>query len=321
MEKQLQPSFPSSLCASFLSFLDVRPKTLETYTRALRPFFSYLQQQNISQPARRHILAYRDSLRATHKPATVQSYLSAVRLFFRWTHSEGHYPNIAEHVKCPSIGKEHKKDHLTPEQVRAVLTSIDRETPRGLRDYALLSLMVCAGLRAIEVVRADADDLRALGNHTVLYIQGKGREEKTDYVKVPAPVEEALRAYLRARGACGENQPLFVGLSNNHGGERMTTRAVSGIVKARLADAGFCSDRLTAHSLRHTAVTLSLLGGATLQQAQQFARHANMSTTLVYAHNLERMENPCEQVVANAIFQDVRTEQQVHHVSDSHYMY
>lgn len=295
------PPPPSSLCANFLSYLDVRPKTLETYTRALRPFFAYLQTHGITHPTRQHLLAYRDFLRVSHKSATVQSYLSAVRLFFRWTQSEGHYPNIAERVKCPPIGREHKKDPLTTEQVRAVLASIDRDSPRGLRDHALLSLMICAGLRSIEAVRADVGDLRTLGGHTVLYIQGKGREEKTEYVKIPASVEHSLRAYLATRGVPGENLPLFAGLSNNHRGQRMSTRALSGIVKARLSTAGYLSDRLTAHSLRHTAVTLALLAGATLQQAQQFARHANMSTTLVYAHNLERMENPCEQSIANAI--------------------
>ena len=77
----------------------------------------------------------------------------------------------------------------------------------------------------------------------------------------------------------------------------MTTRAVSGIAKAALRDAGIDSTRITAHSLRHTAVTLSLVGGASVQEAQALARHADISTTMTYAHNLERMNAVPEQAI------------------------
>lgn len=73
------------------------------------------------------------------------------------------------------------------------------------------------------------------------------------------------------------------------------------MVKRHLQKAGFNSSRLTAHSLRHSAVTLSLLNGATLQEAQMFARHANIATTQIYAHNLDRANNPCSDHIANAI--------------------
>lgn len=84
-----------------------------------------------------------------------------------------------------------------------------------------------------------------------------------------------------------------------------TRRSISGLVKARLKQAGYNSDRLTAHSLRHTAVTLSLIGGQSLQEVQQFARHINITTTQIYAHNLDRANNKCEETIANAIFEDV----------------
>jgi integrase/recombinase XerC len=91
-------------------------------------------------------------------------------------------------------------------------------------------------------------------------------------------------------------------LSNNSQGKRLSTRSISGIVKQRLKNAGFDSDRLTAHSLRHTAVTLSLIGGNTLQEVQQFARHENISTTQIYAHNLDRAKNRCEETISSSIF-------------------
>ena len=107
---------------------------------------------------------------------------------------------------------------------------------------------------------------------------------------------------MKARGTVAVTDPLFASTSNNSKGRRMTTRSVSGIVKDRLVAAGYDSSRLTAHSLRHTAVTLSLLGGEDLQRVQQFARHSNLATTMIYAHNLDRAKNKCEATIANAIF-------------------
>jgi integrase/recombinase XerC len=135
-----------------------------------------------------------------------------------------------------------------------------------------------------------------------LYIQGKGHEEKTDYIKLSAPAEKAIRAYLSNRKDADEAEPLFTSTSNNNKGERMTTRSISGIVKAKLVNAGYDSSRLTAHSLRHTAVTLSLLAGKDIAEVQQFARHKNLATTLIYAHNIDRAKNNCEATIAKAIF-------------------
>ena len=83
----------------------------------------------------------------------------------------------------------------------------------------------------------------------------------------------------------------------------MTTRSISGVCKEAMKAAGYNSERLTAHSLRHTAVTLALIAnGGNIQEAQQFARHANISTTQIYAHNLEKQNNTCSRLVASEIF-------------------
>lgn len=74
----------------------------------------------------------------------------------------------------------------------------------------------------------------------------------------------------------------------------MTTRSISRIAKKLMGEAGIDSPRITAHSLRHTAVTFALLGGASVQDVQQMARHADISTTMIYAHNLDRMSAKAE---------------------------
>jgi len=286
----------------YIDFLDSSPKTVETYTRALRQLFNYFSLNGITQPTRGDILAFRDELKASgHKPTTVQNYITATKIFFSWTEQEGLYPNVADHLKGAKLDREHKKDYLTSRQVKEVLAGVDRSTEQGLRDYAMLFLMVTGGLRTIEVSRANIGDLRTLGDNSVLYVQGKGREEKTDYIKLSAPAEQAIRAYLKARGEKDEEAPLFSSTSNNNRGARLTTRSVSGIVKTRLQQAGYDSEKLTAHSLRHTAVTLSLLAGKDITEVQQFARHANIATTMIYNHALDKAKNGCSEAITQAI--------------------
>lgn len=299
---QAGQTFTADLYTRFIAYLDASPKTVETYSRAIRQFIKYIADRGIANPTREDVIAFREELREDRKPSTVQNYIIAVRLFFQWTEQEGLYPNIAQHIKGAKLSKDHKKDYLTSSQVKAVLNGIDQSTAQGRRDYAIFALMVTGGLRDIEVHRANIEDLRTLGDSTVLYLQGKGREERAEYVKVPPEVERAIRASLADREDTEGAKPLFISLSNNSRGQRVSTRSISGIVKSALVKAGYDSDRLTAHSLRHTAVTLSLLGGNSLQEVQQFARHSNIATTQIYAHNLDRAKNKCESTIASAIF-------------------
>lgn len=282
----------------FIAYLDASQKTIQTYQRALRQFFRYLYSKGIKYPERRDILAYRDELKTNLRPSTVQSYIIVVKLFFRWTAQERLYPDIAEHIKGAKLTKEHKKDYLTSNQAKGVL----EKQKDNVRNYALLAIMLTGGLRTVEICRAKVGDIRTLGNDTVLYVQGKGRDEATEYIKLTSEVENALRRYLNSRGRLQANDALFVSTSNNSLGKPLTTRSISQIIKKSLLEAGFDSSRLTAHSLRHTAVTLALLNGVKLEEVQQFARHKNISTTMIYAHHLDRTKNQCEDTLSNALF-------------------
>ena len=291
----------NELLKRFLEYLDASEKTVQTYTRALRQFFKFLYENNITQPQRTDVLAFRDNLKDKgRKPTTIKSYIVAVRLFFQWTNQEGLYPNIAEKIKGAKLDQAHKKDYLTVDQIKDVLNNIDTSTITGARDYAIIVLMVTGGLRTIEVSRADMDDMRNVGNSPALYIQGKGRDEKTEYVKLPLQVFKAIGRYREMLEK--QYDVLFVSTSNNNKGQRLTTRSISGIVKKRLKEAGYTSNRLTAHSLRHTAGTLNLMNGGTLEETQQLLRHSNINTTMIYLHHLERENNQSEKRIADALF-------------------
>lgn len=298
-----QNTLDQDLFSRWIAFIDASPKTIETYTKGIKYFGEYLSVCEIRQPTRETVIAYRDELKKNHKPTTVQSYLEAVKLFFQWTEQEKLYPNIALHIKGAKLDSEHKRDYLTTKQVSKLLDAIDTSTLKGLRDYAMLSLMVTTGLRTISVVRADIGDIRTAGDSVALYYQGKGHEEKADYVKIAEPVEDAIRKYLVVRGETDSSAPLFSSISNRNSGGRMTTRSISRVAKNHLIEIDLKSDRLTAHSLRHTAATLNLLNGGTVEETKQLLGHANINTTLIYSHALERAKNNSENRIAKAIFE------------------
>ena len=298
-----QQNHLEDLFNQFVIFIDATPNTIRTYRGSLKQWFIYLRQNQIIQPTAETVRQYRDHLQVTGKKATtVKNYIIAVKRFFAWTEEAGLYPNIAKFIKSGHLSKSFKKDYLTGSQARQILNHVDRSTLKGKRDYAMLVTMLTMGLRTIEVTRANIEDIRIKGNTTVLYVQGKGHNEKDDLIRMPQHVESAIRDYLSVRRAKDLSEPLFTSTSNHNANGRMTTRSIRRVVKTAFISAGYDSPRLTAHSTRHTAATLSLLNGATLQQTQELLRHRNIGTTEVYAHNIDAMTNPAANDVEEAIF-------------------
>lgn len=292
-----------NLSTKFIKYLDASKKTVETYARALRQLFNFFEAEGITQPDRSDILAYKRKLEEAKRSAyTINLYITVVRLFFQWLAQEGIYPDIAAHVKGERTTHDHKKDVFTAEQEREIAETIDTDTEKGKRDFALFVLLASCGLRTIEASRANIEDIHTSGGRVVMDIQRKGHTGKDKTINLPPHVDKAIRAYLKDRGTAEPSAPLFTSTSNNSRGQRMTTRSISATIKAIFTAAGYNSNRLTAHSLRHTAVTLAILGGESVQSAQQFAGHESISTTMIYYHEIEEARNTCAQTVAAAIW-------------------
>lgn len=291
-----------NLLDRYVGFLDVSPSSVRSYISGVRRFLRYLSETGIAQPTRDTVISFKRSLSENYSANTAALSLSALRRFFAWLESEGLYSDITRGVKSPRIDKGHKKDAFSAVQLRKILADMDRATLKGKRDYAIFALVAATGLRTCEVIRADIGDIRNVNGETVLYVQGKGRTSKADFVKLSGHVLQAISEYLSERGKVSETEPLFASTANRNSGGRLTTRSISGICKRAMIHAGFNSHRLTAHSLRHSAITLALMAGVSLQEVSQFARHSNISVTMIYAHDVERLKSRCESVISNAIF-------------------
>jgi integrase/recombinase XerD len=285
--------------AQFIASLDVRDSSKQTYKRQLHEFIRWLNNQQAHEITREMILAYKEYLKTEKALAafTIAGYLTAIRRFFEWLESIKAYPNVAKSIRGPKRRHGFKRDALTVDQVRKLLASIDTASLEGMRDHALINLMVRTGLRTIEVVRSLREDITNNSGATVLWVQGKGRDGKDELVLLTENALKPILAYLDARKSYKGGEPLFASHSTKNFGRGLTTRSVSRIVKKRLKAIGIVDRRLTAHSLRHTAVTMSMLAGATPQEARVMARHADINTTLIYAHNINRILNAPEKKI------------------------
>lgn len=301
----IRPAGLESLLDSFLADHDVKASSKATYRRSLRQFVLWLQEtgraDRMASLTREDILAYRDSLDAAGKSSyTISTYLAAVRQLYQWLEAKKYYPDVTKGVKAGKKARGFRKDILSDEQIKKMLATVDRSTLEGLRDYALISLLARTGLRTVEAARAQVRDLRQepglQKGERVLWIQGKGRDEKDDFVLLTRPALQALKAYLEARRASGSD-PLFCSHSDRNYGQPLTTRSISRIVKEAMRRVNLDDRRLTAHSMRHTAISLAVLGGASLQQVQAMARHSDPKTTLVYFHNLDRVRAGAERYI------------------------
>lgn len=248
-------------------------------------------------------------VKVTCKPNTAKQYLQSVKQFFSWTATEGLYPNIAANIKAPKVRNDtHKKDALTAAEVLTIEESIkartlqqlngitgeekdaagrlERTTEQGKRLYAMYLLAVNAGLRTIELHRAKVKDLEIKGGQAWIYIYGKGHSEADQKKAIAPEVAEAIRDYLQTRAdKPTKESPLFVSTGNRSGGKPIATTTLSTMLKRAMQAAGYDSERLTAHSLRHTAGTAVMEMTGNLYAAQHYMRHANPATTEIYLHN------------------------------------
>jgi integrase/recombinase XerC/integrase/recombinase XerD len=276
---------------SFLNSLDISESSKATYSRSLKNFLNWLGDREFNQV---NMLEYKRQLQSELSPYTANLYLTTVKKFYEWLEARGISENIAKNIKGISRPSGFKKNILTPEVLREALNSIDTTTIEGKRDYAIFNLMARTGLRDVEVSRASVEDIKQVAGYTVLYIQGKGKETKDEFVLLLPKTLQPINDYLSSRG---DKKPLFCSHSDRNRGQRLTTRSISRIIKNIFRSIGLNDERLTAHSLRHTAISLAIAGGASLQQAQAMARHKNINTTLIYFHNLQRLEDGAERCI------------------------
>ena len=285
---------------SFIASQDVKDSSKLVYRRTLKQYFNWIETKAylLSEIARPQILEYKEALLgAGMSSLTVGSYITSVRRFYEWAEAIKLYPNVAKGVKTPKRKQQFKKQPLLPAQATELLEHYKKI---DLRDYAIINLLLRTGLRTVEVVRANLEDIVYKGAQRVLLVHGKGRDEKDNFVILTNKAYQPIAEYLKTRKEAKSSEPLFTSGSNNSKGARLSTRTISYIAKEGLKAIGLNEKAFTAHSLRHTTAVNILRAGGSLETAQFTLRHSNPATTQIYTATLNeerRLENSGEALI------------------------
>ncbi len=302
------------LIAEYLAQKDITKGTWELYSIILKQYTEYLKDHEILFAKTKDIMAYLDWKRSFgYSSQWIYHQISAIK---------GLYQYLKEHQKRLDLPVEYATDRtelipnepiihriakpvLSIDQAKHLIqfTKNNRKYIWHYRDYAMLFLMMTTGLRSIEIRRAKKSDIKRVGSQVVLYVQGKGRSSPDAFVKITAGVEEAIQDYLKKRK--DTNPYLFISHSKRTNIPHLSRTFFIRMFDRVLKECGLEDVGITPHSLRHTAATLNLLRGGSLEATKQLMRHANLSTTLLYAHHLEEMKEEPQNQIEQAIFLSV----------------
>ena len=252
--------------------------------------------KNLSDLTRKDILEYKDYHQDKGLSSlSIGSYVTAVRKFYSWTEGEKLYPDIAKGIKTPPRKQAYRKQHLTDDKSRELLEYFQSQS---LRNYAIANLILRTGLRTIEVVRANIEDITFKGQRRILRVWGKGRIERDEFVVLSEKAYLPIRNYLSiARHGAKPAEPLFTSSSRQNYGERLTTKTISSICKDGLKAIGLDGKEFTAHSLRHTTAVAILKHGGQLTDVQSVLRHSSPVTSQIYTESIKeelRLQNAPE---------------------------
>jgi integrase/recombinase XerD len=269
------------------------PHTLHSYRDALKLLLLFvagkrrdptelsLEELNVQRIAT--FLAHLETQRR-NRAETLNVRLSAIHSFFRFVAMQcpEHLAQAQRVLSVPfkrtAVREIH---HLDFDEIRALLRSVDRQTPAGRRDFTLLSLMFNTGARVGEIVALQVPDLRLTPPPSVL-LHGKGRKERV----CPLWPETAklLRQLLEERGALPN---AAVALFLNRCGTPLTRFGVRLILKKYVRQAAqrqpsLRNKRLHPHSLRHSTAVHLLRSGVDISTIANWLGHASMNTTGKY---------------------------------------
>jgi integrase/recombinase XerC len=274
------------------------PETVRAYRSDLATFGAWAARRSVAQVADLDLAVLRDWLWASAQdglaPRTLARRSAALKSFCHWLAATGATPHdLAGRLRTPKSGA-HLPAVVQRAQMEGLLEGLDEAAragdPIARRDRAVVELLYAAGIRVSELCGLDLADLDL--DRLTARVVGKGDKERVVPFGVPARdaivdyVSDARPALLERLGeGTRAEEALFLGAR----GRRLGTRSAYAIVHRVLSS----TDGTAAsgpHSLRHSAATHLLDGGADLRSVQELLGHASLGTTQIYTHvSMERL--------------------------------
>jgi site-specific recombinase XerD len=292
------PRVPAAVAAAgtnaqirFLEFFaaNIRNKnTRRAYAQATREFLAWCERAGVASIADvrpLHVAAYIEQLGRERSAPTVKQRLAAIRHLFDWLVTGQVIPvNPAASVRGPSHSvKRGKTPVLDPSEARALLDSIDITKPVGLRDRALIGLMVYSFARIGAALSMKVEDVYVQNRRLWVRLHEKGG--KRHEMPCHHNLETYLHAYIDGCGLAGDPKgPLFRTIGR--GTDTLTTtplpQANAYAMIRRRAGGADIATKIGNHTFRATGITAYLTNGGTLEKAAVMANHASTRTTQLY---------------------------------------
>ncbi|MGI9509163.1 MAG: tyrosine-type recombinase/integrase [Geminicoccaceae bacterium] len=280
------------------------PHTRKAYGRAVSDFCHWCDQHDINdlidiRPV--HVAAYVKHLGSRYAAPSTKQKLAAIRMLFDWLVT-GHVMRInpAMSVRGPKhVVKKGKTPVLSPEQARELIDSIPTTTMAGLRDRALIGLMIYSFARIGAALTMNVEDVFHQRNRLWLRLQEKGGKQH----EMPCHhnLEDYLRDYIQAAGIGEERKaPLFRAIdrrSKQLSDRRLKHFYAWAMVKRRARQAGIPTE-ICNHTFRATGITAYLTNGGQLEIAANMAAHSSTRTTQLYDRRSDDVSlNEVERIV------------------------
>ena len=292
-----------ALIEEYTNNIDRGVVTRRVYKSALHQWLNFISEHNATGNDIQSCLAYKKTLIEKNlTPYTVGLYLTSVKSFFDYlVLTERLLTNPAKSIRGVRRTKS-TRGSLTRDEALRLINLPAEETLEALRNHALLMLKLFTGLRDISVTLANVNDIKVRNDRYVLYYQGKGSQVKDDFVILDSRAYKAINDYLVNRCKPSPNEPLFTSISDRNRNQRLTTQTIRQVIIRLFGKAGIVRHEITPHSLRHTAVTFAILGGADMAKVRGMAGHRSINTTAEYFHDLERFSDPAELFISKYLF-------------------
>lgn len=256
------------------------------------------------QVSKRHVIEWKHAMETTASPktgkpvsqATMNQRLSALSSFFTWLVGRGLLEaNPVDGVKRKAVSPYGKATWLDAELKQDVqlLAAVDLASQQGLRDRAILLLMLTLAVRVGVISQLKVSSLRQQGSKTFLTYTNKGG--RVYEVETAPEAADAIFAYLQTRGPLAVDAPLFVaterGLRGRKAAEQpLTARAVHHLVTVYCDRVFGKGHGIHPHSLRHTAAQVAKEEGCSVTDISRLLKHGNLQVTTIYLHATDKAD-------------------------------
>ena len=260
--------------------------TINSYVRDLRQFQAWLMADGVTdlrKVRKEDVGVYLQHMSSEGKsPATITRSTASIRSFYNYLMHDGSVKaNPAKSITAMKVERKYP-EILTNKEVELFLEQPKCVNEKGFRDHAMLELLYATGIRVSELIGLNVDDV----NLTVGFIRCTSHN-KERIIPLYATAVKALRGYMesiRPRIVASRDEPaLFV----NMNGERMSRQGFWKIIKYYQEKAEINKD-ITPHTLRHSFAVHLLENGADLRSIQEMLGHADISSTQVYTHVIQK---------------------------------